>query len=125
MQKALWVAESSDNSFFIVVGMAENSSGYSDAYIGKLKASDGSVIWEMRYSPTVSGKNNVAETVVFNSAGDIIIGGSKNTETPINEMNFKSSGLVEGGTPFIAKISAANVNGSSAPLGFTWIYDNT
>lgn len=39
-------------------------------------------------------------------------------------MNIKSAGVVTEGTPFIAKISAADVEGSTAPTDFEWTYEN-
>lgn len=122
--KALWVAQSSDGTYLIVVGIRENTAGKSKMNIAKLKESDGSIVWEMEYNPT-SGKGAGAETVAFTSDGGFVIGGFIDTEDGIADMIFKSSGIVTSGTPFIGKISAADAAGTTAPAAFAWTYTNT
>lgn len=121
VNKALWVAESPDGSYFVAVGMLENSSGGSDAFVSKIDT-DGTEVWTMTYE---DGNNNVAETVIFAADGGIVIGGASNCDMPIRELIFKSSGVFEDGTPFIAKISAIDAAGSSEPSSFEWLYENS
>lgn len=87
-------------------------------YIAKLKATDGSKVWEMSY-----GSGSGAETVAFTSDGGFVIGGYLDSETPLKEQNFKSGGQIESGTPIIAKISKADADGSTAPSAFAWSYE--
>lgn len=120
--KANWVAESPDGSYFIVAGITEASSGKTDMNIAKILATNGEIIWEMNHEAE-SG----AETVAFTSDGGIIIGGFLDNEVDAINNYFKSSGQVDGenAKPFIAKISAADAGGSSAPTSFEWTYTNS
>jgi hypothetical protein len=68
--KANWVAESPDGTYFIVAGITEASTGKSDMNIAKIAATDGEVLWEMNYE---SGSG--AETIAFTSDGGFIVGG--------------------------------------------------
>jgi len=119
VDRALWVAESPDGSYFIVAGITEASGGKSDMNIAKIAATDGEIIWEMNHEAE-SG----AETVAFTSDGGFIIGGYLDNEADIIEHNFKSGGQIDGenAKPFIAKVSAADAAGSSAPSSFEWTY---
>ena len=48
--RANWVAESADNSYYIVVGVEQQSGNdKSRMVIWKINASDGSEIWKMNY----------------------------------------------------------------------------
>lgn len=91
VNKALWLAESPDQSYFVAAGMLENSNGGADAFISKI-GTDGQDFWTMTYEADTSSNTNVAETVIFASDGGIVIGGSKNVDSPLKEMVFKSSG---------------------------------
>jgi len=119
VDKANWVAESPDGTYFIVAGITQASGGTSDMNIAKIAATDGEIIWEMNHEAE-SG----AETVAFTSDGGFIIGGYLDNETDASEIYFKSSGQVDGenAKPFIAKVSAADAAGSSAPSSFEWTY---
>ena len=120
--KANWVAESPDGTYFIVAGITEGSGGKSDMNIAKIAATDGEIIWEMNHEAE-SG----AETVAFTSDGGFVIGGYLDNESDAAEQYFKSSGQVDGenAKPFIAKVSAADAGGSSAPTSFEWTYTNS
>lgn len=60
------------------------------------------------------------ESVSFLSDGSIIVGGFTDGEGEMSEQYFKSGGQIGFGKPFIAKIAASGVNGSSAPTAFDW-----
>jgi len=94
-----------------------------DGFIGKYNVENGEKIWEMKYAPT-KGTRNVFEAVIFADDGGLLVSGSKDSETALKELIFKSSGVFEDGTPFIGKISAADVAGDTAPSGFEWTYEN-
>lgn len=86
--------------------------------IWKITASDGSIVWKMNYGTagTVTG----LESVSFLGDGSVIVGGYTDSEDAF--AFFKSSGIVTEGKPFIAKISASDAAGSSAPSSFDWTY---
>ena len=117
----MWVAESPDASYVISTGIKNvSSTGKSQLHIAKLKASDGSIVWEMNYG-TASG----VETVAFTSDGGFVVGGFIDSNDGVSGMHFKSGGQVESGKPFIGKISKADADGTSAPSGFTWTYSQS
>jgi len=121
-QQLLWVAESLDGTYYIVVGLEEVNSA-SVIVISKINATDGTLVWKMNKAG--SSNNASAETVAFTSDGGFVIGGSLNNPEPIKTMYFKSAGQVAEGSPFIAKVSAADAAGTSAPSSFEWEYEVT
>ena len=66
-----------------------------------------------------------AEAVIFTDDGGFIICGYVDGPNAASEYNFKSAGQAEEATPFIAKVSAANANGDSAPTSFEWEWEKT
>ena len=91
--------------------------------ISKINASDGTLVWKMNKAG--SSNNAAAETVAFTSDGGFVIGGGLNNPEPVKSMAFKSSGQFAEGNPFIAKVSAADAAGTSAPSSFEWEYELT
>lgn len=79
----------------------------------------------MRTPSTTSGYNSAFETVAFTSDGGFVVGGVLNTEDSMEELLFKSSGIITAGTPYMAKITAADAAASSAPSSFDWTYSGT
>ena len=75
----LWSAESPDASYIIVVGNKKSGTD-SVMHIAKLKATDGSTVWEMNY-----GSKSTAETIAFTSDGGFVVGGFIDSSTPIKE----------------------------------------
>ena len=67
---------------------------------------------------TVSG----LESVAFLADGSVIIGGFTDGEGEMSEQYFKSGGQIGFGKPFIAKISKADISGSTAPTSVEWSY---
>ena len=72
-----------------------------------------------------SGYSDAIETVAFAPDGSVVVGGFVGSATPAYDQKFKSGGQPEGGHPFIAKISAADVNGNEAPFAYEWYYYET
>ena len=120
--RANWVAESStDSSFYIAVGVEQQSgNNLSQMAIWKVNAADGTVAWQMNYGTagTVSG----LESVAFLADGSVIIGGFTDGEGEMSEQYFKSGGQIGFGKPFIAKIAATAISGSTAPTSVDWSY---
>lgn len=54
-----------------------------------------------------------------------MVGGVFNSEAGMEDLLFKSSGIIEDGTPYMAKITAADAAASSAPSGFDWTYSGS
>jgi hypothetical protein len=120
--RANWVAESADNTFYIVVGVEQQSGNdKSRMVIWKIDASDGSVTWKMNYG--TSGEVTGLESVVFDADGNVIVGGFVESEGDMKDQYFKSGGQITFGNPFIAQISASDASGSSAPSSFAWTYE--
>ena len=67
---------------------------------------------------TVSG----LESVAFLANGSVIIGGFTDGEGEMSEQYFKSGGQIGFGKPFIAKIAATAISGSTAPTSVDWSY---
>ena len=120
--RANWVAASSDNSFYIAVGVEQESTSVqgSRMAIWKVNAADGTLVWKMNYGTagTVTG----LESVAFLSNGDLVVGGFTDSEGEMKDQYFKSGGQITMGKPFIAKIAASDVNGSTAPSAVAWSY---
>ena len=121
--RANWVAESVDStgSFYIAVGVEQQSgNNLSQMVIWKVNAADGAVAWQMNYGTagTVSG----LESVAFLADGSVIIGGFTDGEGEMSEQYFKSGGQIGFGKPFIAKIAATAISGSTAPTSVDWSY---
>lgn len=69
---------------------------------------------------TVTGLESVS---LLPTDGGFVIGGYTDSEDGFS--NFKSSGQVTEGKPFIAKLSASDANGSTVPSSFAWTYSLT
>ena len=82
--------------------------------IWKVNAADGAVVWKMNYGTagTVTG----LESVAVLSDGSFVVGGYTESEDAF--ANFKSSGIVTEGKPFLAKLDKNLADGSSAPTSF-------
>lgn len=88
--------------------------------VAKLQASDGTVVWEMTHDA-----GSGAEAIAFTDDGGFIVCGYIESEYQAAEQNFKSAGQVEEATPFVAKVSAADAAGDSAPTSFEWEWSET
>ena len=120
--KANWVAQSSDNNYFIAVGIDQQAgAAKSQMAIWKVNAADGAVVWKMNHGTagTVTG----LESVAVLSDGSFVVGGYTDSEDAF--ANFKSSGIVTEGKPFLAKLDKNLADGSSAPTTFVWTYSMT
>ena len=120
--KANWVVQSSDNNYFIAVGIDQQAgAAKSQMAIWKVNAADGAVVWTMNYGTagTVTG----LESVAILSDGSFVVGGYTDSEDAF--ANFKSSGIVTEGKPFLAKLDKNLADGSSAPTTFAWTYSMT
>lgn len=97
----------------------------------KIDATDGSLVWKMAYTGASGaggegfsqGSDAIAETVAFTSDGGFVIGGSIKCKDCIDTMTFKSGGMMTDGSPFIAKVSAADAAATSAPSSFEWTFE--
>lgn len=72
-----------------------------------------------------SGSGSGLESIYFSSDGGVIVGGYVEATGPIGDMVFKSSGIITEAKPFIAKISASDYAGSSAPTSWVWSHTET
>jgi hypothetical protein len=95
----------------------------SDFALWKLDSKTGAVLWEMVYADTIGvNKSAAVESVAFAPDGGLIVGGFMDGITLAASLKFKSAGQPEEGLPFVGKISASDVNGSTAPSKFEWTY---
>jgi len=67
-----------------------------------------------------AGLGAAVESVAFAPDGGLIVGGFMDGYTNASALKFKSAGQPEEGIPFVGKISASDVNGSTAPTKFEW-----
>ena len=87
--KANWVAQSTDNNYFIVVGIdTQSGANMSQMAIWKINAADGAVVWKMNYG--TAGTNTGLESVAVLSDGSFIVGGYTDGEDSF--WPFKSTG---------------------------------
>jgi hypothetical protein len=119
--EANWGAESPDGSYVIIGGFLENAAKSTDMVLWKLDSKTGKVLWEMTYQDAKKAGDAV-ESVAFAPDGGLIVGGFVAGGAKASELKFKSAGQPEEGTPFVGKISAADVNGAKAPTKFEWTF---
>lgn len=75
----------------------------------------------MVYANTIgAGLGAAVESVAFAPDGGLIVGGFMGGYAKASTLKFKSAGQPEEGVPFVGKISASDVNGSTAPTKFEW-----
>jgi hypothetical protein len=115
--KANWVTQSPDGSYFIVAGISSGSDGKSIMNVAKIQSSDGEIVWEM-----TNDSGSGSESVAFTSDGGFIIGGYLDCESEACDIYYINEGVREGAKPFIAKVSAEDAAGDSAPTSFEWTY---
>ena len=86
----------------MVVGIEEQSDSTFDIHISKVAVSDGSITWTMTYSGATASTSAGAETGGFTSDGAFVLGGFVNSPAPAKDIVFKSAGIINEATPFIA-----------------------
>lgn len=83
--RANWVAKSNDNSFYVAVGVEQQSATIdkSQMVLWKINAADGAIVWKMNSgdADTVTG----LESAAFTSTGDLIVGGFTDSEGPTKD----------------------------------------
>ena len=114
---SIGVSEGHDGTYYIAVGFIKDANKDFARMMWKLDAATGNIVWAMRMpknDPQLS-KYCGYESVNVLKDGSVAVGGflfSENAgEIPYGDggPNFKSANQVEGGSPFMEKISASTI----------------
>lgn len=96
----------------IAVGIEGPEGGKGDQVIWKLDPESGNIIWKMKYDSAglnLFGTHDGLEHAYLAPDGGLIVGGFVGGSGVVPQP-FKSAGQIKEGYPFIAKISAADLN---------------
>lgn len=102
-----------------LAGFKSTSDATPHAYLAKHDLSTGALLWEMTIPPAAAGAASAIEVVQITPDGDLVAGGI--TDAPKDGLEgFKSYGNPFGGTAFLMRLSAAQIQADTAPDAPTW-----